>query len=70
MHVAQKYSRVGFNQVVYVTWYEKTGLTYTKYTYTRYIICISFIFKTLELCKLQEIPYEILHKLCKYYCDI
>ena len=46
----------------YVTRHEKTGLMYTKYTYSYYNT--SF---TLELCKLHEISYKKLHKWCKVY---
>ena len=43
---------------------EKTEqLMYTKYTYSYYSVYIShLLFKILKICKLHEIPYEMLHK--------
>ena len=47
----------------YVTRHEKTGLMYTKYTYSYYVHYVSpLLFMILEICKLHQIPYEKLHK--------
>ena len=48
---------------IYVTRHEKIGLMYTKYTYSYVLWYISPLWlRIVKICKLHEMPYEMLHK--------